>query len=63
MQCNLLLGTNAVEAWASERNDIIENQGLFPFTDIRNSRGEDIGHWTAMIWDETDKVSHFKGHI
>ena len=52
-------GRDAVERWADESNDVIGTEGLFPFTSVSNSRGDDIGHWTAMIWDDTDTVSCF----
>jgi len=49
-------GLEATNSWASERNDIDGTDGLFPFTSTHNSRGEAIGHWTAMIWAKTTRI-------
>ena len=46
------VGIEAVEVWASERNNIIGTYGLFPYT----SMGGQIGHWTQMIWADSYKV-------
>ena len=55
-EINLDVGIDAAERWANERFNIIGTQGLLPFTSVSNSAGV-IGHWTAMIWADTNKVT------
>ena len=45
------IGESAVESWASER-ELQDADSLSPFVWDINT-----GHWTQMIWADTDKVN------
>ena len=47
------VGGSAVESWASER-ELQDIDSLSPFVWDANT-----GHWTQMIWSDTDKVNLF----
>ena len=47
------IGESAVESWASER-ELQNADSLSPFVWDINT-----GHWTQMIWADTDKVNPF----
>jgi len=46
------LGAAASEAWANERHDVGSIDELSPSYVFKSN----TGHWTQMIWAETDKV-------
>ena len=54
------IGKQFVDKWACERHNLIDETALFPFNFWAETNnvcyGGAIGHWSQIIWADTDKV-------